>query len=193
VAATQDAPCHGATGEGPAGRSGHRRGLMHGASECWCDGTAVRVGRRVAASAGGYVSTGPHGSVNFDRPAGSGFCGQERRSQFHAVAAGAGFTSRREPFVPKSRAYIGVDPQRIRLGHTLRAEADVEVDPALTVAQAHDVAHHAQRHLVGAVRRLTDATITSGPPAPTNRRPRPHPGPPHARDSLISLTGGRGS
>ena len=39
----------------------------------------------------------------------------------------------------------------------------IEVDPTLTVAQAHDVAHHAQRHLVGAVRRLTDATIHISP------------------------------
>src|SRR6478609_6897754 len=59
---------------------------------------------------------------------------------------------------------LGVRAVQVRwLGHTLRAEADVEVDPALTVAQAHDVAHHAQRHLVGAVRRLTDATIHISP------------------------------
>ena len=49
------------------------------------------------------------------------------------------------------------------LGHTLRAEADVEVDPTLSVAQAHDIAHHAERHLVSGVRRLTSATIHISP------------------------------
>src|SRR5450755_4016081 len=59
---------------------------------------------------------------------------------------------------------LGVREVRLRwLGHTLRAEADVEVDPALTVAQAHDIAHHVQRHLVSEVRRLTAATIHISP------------------------------
>ena len=59
---------------------------------------------------------------------------------------------------------LGVRGVQLRwLGHTLRAEADVEVDPTLSVASAHDIAHHAQRHLVGGVRRLTDATIHISP------------------------------
>ena len=66
---------------------------------------------------------------------------------------------------------LGVREVRLRWsGHTLLAEADVEVDPALTVAQAHDIAHHAQRHLVSDVRRLGSATIHISPagahPAP---------------------------
>ena len=66
---------------------------------------------------------------------------------------------------------LGVREVRLRWsGHTLLAEADVEVDPALTVAQAHDIAHHAQRHLVSGVRRLGSATIHISPagahPAP---------------------------
>ncbi len=53
---------------------------------------------------------------------------------------------------------------RIRwIGHTLRAEVDATVDPALTVTQAHDVAHHAEAHLLGQVRRLTAATIHTSP------------------------------
>jgi cation diffusion facilitator family transporter len=53
---------------------------------------------------------------------------------------------------------------RIRwIGHTLRAEADVEVDPHLSVAAAHDLAHHAEDHLLAYVPRLTAATIHVSP------------------------------
>jgi cation diffusion facilitator family transporter len=53
---------------------------------------------------------------------------------------------------------------RIRwIGHTLRAEVDVIVDPDLTLAQAHDLAHHAEAHLLHNVRRLTAATIHASP------------------------------
>jgi divalent metal cation (Fe/Co/Zn/Cd) transporter len=52
---------------------------------------------------------------------------------------------------------------RIRwIGHTLRAEIDATVDPALTLAQAHDIAHHAEGHLLHDVRTLTAATILWG-------------------------------
>jgi len=55
---------------------------------------------------------------------------------------------------------------RIRwIGHTLRAEADVTVSPLLTVGEAHDVAHHAEAHLVAEVRRLNAATIHVSPVA----------------------------
>ena len=49
------------------------------------------------------------------------------------------------------------------IGHTLRAEADVTVDPQLTVGQAHDLAHHVEAHLLHYVRRLTAATIHVSP------------------------------
>jgi cation diffusion facilitator family transporter len=53
---------------------------------------------------------------------------------------------------------------RIRwIGHTLRAEVDATVDPDLTVTQAHDIAHHAETHLLEQVRRLTAATIHTSP------------------------------
>jgi cation diffusion facilitator family transporter len=53
---------------------------------------------------------------------------------------------------------------RIRwIGHTLRAEADITVDPDLTVHQAHDLAHHAELHLLTDVRRLTAATVHVSP------------------------------
>jgi cation diffusion facilitator family transporter len=53
---------------------------------------------------------------------------------------------------------------RIRwIGHTLRAEADVTVSPDLTVTEAHNLAHHAEDHLLAYVPRLTAATIHVSP------------------------------
>jgi cation diffusion facilitator family transporter len=53
---------------------------------------------------------------------------------------------------------------RIRwIGHTLRAEVDATVDASLTVVQAHDLAHHAEAHLLAQVRRLTAATVHTSP------------------------------
>ena len=53
---------------------------------------------------------------------------------------------------------------RIRwLGHTLHAEADLEVDPQLTLAQAHQIAHHAEAHLLSHLPRVTGATIHTSP------------------------------
>lgn len=58
----------------------------------------------------------------------------------------------------------GVRDLRIRwIGHTLRAEADVTVDPTINVATAHDLAHHAEDHLLAYVPRLTAATIHVSP------------------------------
>ncbi len=53
---------------------------------------------------------------------------------------------------------------RIRwIGHTLRAEVDASVDPGLTLTQAHDIAHHAEAHLLHYVSRLTAATVHASP------------------------------
>lgn len=49
------------------------------------------------------------------------------------------------------------------LGHDLRAETSIAVDPALTVVQAHAVAVAAEHALLGAVRRLTVATVQIQP------------------------------
>jgi len=59
---------------------------------------------------------------------------------------------------------LGVRHVQLRwLGHTVRAEADVEVDPQLTAAQAHQIAHHAEEHLVARVSKLAHATIHISP------------------------------
>jgi cation diffusion facilitator family transporter len=54
----------------------------------------------------------------------------------------------------------GVGQVRLRwIGHSLRAEADIVVDPHLTVAAAHALAVEAEHALIHAVPRLTAATI----------------------------------
>ena len=49
------------------------------------------------------------------------------------------------------------------IGHNLRAEADISVDPNLTVTQAHELAHHVEEHLLAGVRRLSAATVHISP------------------------------
>ena len=59
---------------------------------------------------------------------------------------------------------LGVRHIQVRwLGHTLRAEADIEVDATLTAGQAHRIAHHAEAHLFAHVARLEHATIHISP------------------------------
>lgn len=59
---------------------------------------------------------------------------------------------------------LDVPSLRIRwIGHTLRAEVDLTVDPALSLAAAHEVAHHAEDHLLQRVRRLSAATVHASP------------------------------
>ena len=58
----------------------------------------------------------------------------------------------------------GVREMRVRwVGHTLRAEVDATVDPELTVGEAHEVAHHVERHLLREFHRLAAATIHTSP------------------------------
>jgi cation diffusion facilitator family transporter len=57
-----------------------------------------------------------------------------------------------------------VSELRIRwIGHALRAEADITVDPDLTVVQGHDLAHHVEQHLIAYVGRLSAATVHVSP------------------------------
>lgn len=59
---------------------------------------------------------------------------------------------------------VGIESLRIRwIGHTLRAEVDLDVDPDLTLLDAHEVAHHAEAHLLARVPRLTAATVHTSP------------------------------
>jgi cation diffusion facilitator family transporter len=62
------------------------------------------------------------------------------------------------------RAIDEVNDLRIRwIGHTMRVEADVTVGALLSQQQAHDIAHHAEQHLLTLVPRLTAATIHTSP------------------------------
>lgn len=59
---------------------------------------------------------------------------------------------------------LDVRELRIRwIGHALRAEVDATVDPDLSLIEAHDIAHHAEAHLLHDVRRLTAATVHASP------------------------------
>lgn len=68
------------------------------------------------------------------------------------------------------RAVPGVhDVADVRLrwiGHALRAEASIAVDPAMSVADAHELAHEVEHALVHGVRRLTGAIIHTEPASP---------------------------
>jgi hypothetical protein len=57
-----------------------------------------------------------------------------------------------------------VEELRLRwIGHALHAEANITVDPALSVAQGHAIAHHAEARLLTYVQGLTAATIHVSP------------------------------
>lgn len=56
--------------------------------------------------------------------------------------------------------------RRLRLrwvGHEVHADVSVDVDPLLTLAQAHEVAHTVEGRLVAAVPRLADAVVHTSP------------------------------
>lgn len=58
----------------------------------------------------------------------------------------------------------GIGPVRLRwVGHHLTAEAEVDVDPALSLVEAHHIAHDAEHRLIHALPRLAGATIHAHP------------------------------
>jgi len=58
----------------------------------------------------------------------------------------------------------GVDTIRLRwVGHTLIAESELDVDPTLTLLQAHTIAHDAEHRLIHTLPRLTQALIHAHP------------------------------
>jgi cation diffusion facilitator family transporter len=72
---------------------------------------------------------------------------------------------------------LGLGQLRLRwVGHTLRAEADILVDPDLTVARAHDLALAAEHALIHAVPRLTAATVHTDPAGVAHAAPAHHGG-----------------
>lgn len=60
-----------------------------------------------------------------------------------------------------------VESVRVRwIGHRLRVEADVMVDPALSVVEGHGIATDAHHRLLHEVPKLADATIHVSPEGP---------------------------
>ena len=49
------------------------------------------------------------------------------------------------------------------MGHRLHADVELDLDPELSLAQAHRIAHDAEHHLVHAVPKLTTALIHAYP------------------------------
>jgi cation diffusion facilitator family transporter len=61
---------------------------------------------------------------------------------------------------------LGLGQVRLRwIGHALRAEADIIVDPATTVTVAHTIAVAAEHNLIHALPRLSAATVHADPEA----------------------------
>jgi cation diffusion facilitator family transporter len=59
---------------------------------------------------------------------------------------------------------LDIGPARMRwIGHHLRAECEIVVDDASTVADAHAIAHDAEHRLIHAVPRLTAAIVHAEP------------------------------
>jgi cation diffusion facilitator family transporter len=59
-----------------------------------------------------------------------------------------------------------LDAGQVRLrwvGHTLRAECEISVDPRCSIVQAHDVAVHAEHGLIHAIPRLVSAVVHADP------------------------------
>lgn len=97
-----------------------------------------------------------------------------------AVVAGAERVLAAQPGV---RAVHSV---RMRwLGHRLHADAELDVDPGLSLAQAHRIAHDAEHELIHAVPKLTTALIHAYPADDPENNPaavhRAHAESPHER------------
>ena len=70
------------------------------------------------------------------------------------------------------------------IGHRLHADAELDIDPALSLAEAHRLAHDAEHHLIHAVPKLATAMIHAYPAhdamaAEKHRRGVESPSPPH--------------
>ncbi len=62
---------------------------------------------------------------------------------------------------------VGVPRVRMRwIGHRLHADAELDVDPTITLTQAHELAHHAEHTLTHAIPRLSSALIHAYPARP---------------------------
>ncbi len=58
------------------------------------------------------------------------------------------------------------------IGHRLHADAELDIDPALSLAAAHEIAHASEHDLIHAVPKLTTAMIHAYPAGGTNAAQR---------------------
>jgi cation diffusion facilitator family transporter len=75
-----------------------------------------------------------------------------------------GLLAAAESAIAATPGVVTVDRVRLRwVGHDLRAEAEIGVDPAAPVAEAHRIAHDAEHALTHALPRLAEATVHAHP------------------------------
>ena len=73
-------------------------------------------------------------------------------------------TEKVEAILRATPGVLDVGQVRLRwIGHTLRAECEIGVDPHGSVVQAHDIAVRAEHALIHAVPRLTAALVHADP------------------------------
>ena len=69
-----------------------------------------------------------------------------------------------EPTLAATPGVVGVRAVRMRwIGHTLHAEADLDIDPGVSISEAHTLAHDAEHRLTRDVPRLRTAAIHAYP------------------------------
>ena len=73
-------------------------------------------------------------------------------------------TDQAEATLRATPGVLAAGPVRLRwVGHAMRAECEISVDPACSVIQAHDVAVQAEHALIHAIPRLAAATVHADP------------------------------
>ncbi|MDA3648411.1 cation diffusion facilitator family transporter [Saccharopolyspora indica] len=82
-------------------------------------------------------------------------------------AVDPGLVARAERELVATPGVRGVGDLRLRwVGHSLRAEVELEVDPRLSLAEAHRIAHEAEHRLWHALPRLGGALVHAHPSGP---------------------------
>jgi cation diffusion facilitator family transporter len=82
-----------------------------------------------------------------------------------------GFVESAERALAAEPGVVGVPRVRMRwIGHRLHADAELDVDPAMSLQQAHALAHQAEHTLSHAVPRLSSAVIHAYPAHEVSRR-----------------------
>jgi cation diffusion facilitator family transporter len=91
------------------------------------------------------------------------------REIYHRLmdAVDPGLVTRAEQILGEVEGVRRVGAVRLRwVGHTLRAEAEIVLDPALSLVRAHAVAVEAEHRLIHALPRLRAATVHTDPDGP---------------------------